>query len=1032
MIIGKWRFQVLCEGILRIEWAEDGQFNDKPTAISEKRPLPTTGLNIGKKGDKIIIFGGVFTIRLKMDAMPCGEHKGLIVEWERGGMAGVWHIGARSSNLGGWNRGLDCSGMGGRHPRLKDGLLSRAGWHLYDDSRTPLLDDGGNLRARPEGRRSDWYLFVYGNDFKAGLKDLGILMGQPPLPLSKMFGLWWSRWHPYSDAELRALVERFEAEGMPLSALVIDMDWHKPNAWCHWDWNTDLFPKPEKFIKWCHNRGILVTLNVHPQELLRSDSHFEPFCQQGGVKIKPSQAQISVNMADPRQKKAAVDLLIKPIHDMGVDFLWIDGDAAHTGPELFHQYWTNRVFFEAAAKARGGKRPVIFSRCGGWGSQRYPIGFSGDTLSDWGVLRHQIAFTASGGNIGFHYWSNDTGGFVGEHIPEDLYIRWFQFSAFSPILRMHCSHGEREPWAYGGQALLIARKFFKLRQRLFPYIYDAARECSEKNLPLCRPLYIEEANNPNSYHYPDEYYFGRDILCAPITEAQALCGGVRTVYFPQGIWHDIFTGEIFKGDAARRVAAPLSQMPIYARGGALIPMYSEIKPDTLEIHAYTGANGASEIYSDDGESAEYLSGNYAKLACSIKTGAKKISFKATPWSGQHAEKISKMGHVLQIHTPAKKQSFDLNIIQEGKEAIVHIPNKVNLSKQLLLDDLIRRARVCRVLEEMLGSPEHLLLSYQVMYCLPQSNPNSIKSFFKDRLEYFFEYNLIPANPSLEMLLQELIGVCIETRIGDAAAPDVLSLCTNIWASPSMDKGWEANIRWRVPPEWGSKNIAPLEGIILKAGEVAKSEIIIHSPKEINWLGKLEVGAEVALRKGKSEMTFYPQADMDLSGIREAWIIGPFDADKDCSAEPLIPSGGFDSSVEYKGKYGAVRWRHARIPIDGRDVWCNIPLFDMHKLLETRGGSESAYLYFRVEAARINRFNLVTRNDEPCRILINGKSGLVIESFWRTQQINLDKGTNEILIRTQRKWGDWDFGAAITSFANNGPAEGLCAPRLKVS
>ncbi|HRR31030.1 MAG TPA: hypothetical protein P5557_06975, partial [Candidatus Sumerlaeia bacterium] len=156
MIIGKWRFQVLGEGILRIEWAEDGQFNDKPTAIIEKRPLPTTGLNIGKKGDKIIISGGVFTIHLKMDAMPCGEHKGLIVEWERGGMAGMWHIGAGSSNLGGWNRGLDCSGMGGRHPRLKDGLLSRAGWHLYDDSRTPLLDDGGNLRARLEGRRSDW------------------------------------------------------------------------------------------------------------------------------------------------------------------------------------------------------------------------------------------------------------------------------------------------------------------------------------------------------------------------------------------------------------------------------------------------------------------------------------------------------------------------------------------------------------------------------------------------------------------------------------------------------------------------------------------------------------------------------------------------------------------------------------------------------------------------------------------------------------------------------------------------------------
>lgn len=1031
MIIGKWRFQILGGGILRIEWAEDGRFNDAPTAIVEQRPAPSEEFKSVKNGNKIVLSGGVFTIQMKEDALPCDKEKGLEVEWERGGMKGSWHPGAACSNLGGWNRGLDCSGMGGRHPRLKDGLLSRAGWHLYDDSRTPLLDDGDNLQARPKGRHADWYLFVYGNDFKAGLNDLGLLMGQPPLPPNEMFGLWWSRWHPYSENESKALVERFEKEGMPLSALVLDMDWHQPKGWCHWDWDRELFPNPERFIKWCHKRGIVVTLNVHPQELLRSDSHFEPFCHQAGVRVEPSQEKIFVNMADPRQRKAAEDLLIKPIHKMGVDFWWIDGDAAHTGPELFHQYWTNRVYFEAAAQARGGKRPVIFSRCGGWGSQRYPIGFSGDTISDWAVLRHQIGFTAAGGNIGFHYWSNDTGGFVGEHIPEDLYIRWFQFSALSPILRMHCSHGDREPWAYGAQALEIARKFFMLRWHIFPYIYTLARQCTEKNIPFCRPLYIEEPANPDSYHYPDEYYLGNDILCAPITEAQALCGGVRTVYFPQGIWHDMFTGEVFKGGTARRVAAPLSQMPLYARGGALIPMYSMTQEYTIEIHAYAGGNGSAEIYSDDGVSTEYLNGNFAKLTVSQKTDAEGIGIKASPWSGQFAEKVSGGEHILFIHTPDEILKFDMPEIKEGREAICHLPKKINFSGQLLRDDLKRRARVCRALEEMLGAPEHVLMTYQAMSCMPDTDTKFIQSFFNQRLDSYLEHDKKPLTPTLEALIQELIGVCIEIRVGDVGVLDSLPVSANIWTSSSMDKGWEAEIVWQIPAEWRAAKTQASKGIALKAGEPVRLETPICSPQGINPLGKVEFGAEVILRKGKDEIAFHPRAKMDLSGVREAWVIGPFNADEGDAVQPLISAGGFDAAAEFKGKYGTVGWHHARIPIDGRDIWCNMPLFDLHKIVDTHGGEESAYLFFRVAAERNNRYNLVTRNDEPCHIWINGKPRLTIESFWRTQHIELEKGMNEILIKTQRKWGDWDLGVAITSFANNGPAEGLSAPRLNV-
>jgi len=1031
-ICGLWRFLLISNGLLRIEWAEDGRFNDAPTAVVNSRLEASAPLTCKKDAKGFVINNDTFSIKLARDCSPFNNPSGLVVHWQRGGMHGVWRPGAIASNLGGYIRALDFCGTGIRHQRLKDGLLSRAGWFLFDDSLTPLLDASGNLTPCPAGRRVDWYLFVYGKDYASGLSDLMHLFGRPPLPPRKMFGFWWSRWHAYTEDEFKSLVHRFKEEGLSLSVLVLDMDWHK-DGWCNWDWDADFFPDPEKFISWCHREGLLLTLNVHPQELLRTDSHFETFCRRAGLRVAPEQDRIWINLADPRQKKAAEDLLIAPFHRMGVDVWWIDGDAAQLGAELSYQFWTNHVYFQAAVKSRGRRRPVIFSRCGGWGNQRYPIGFSGDTVSEWHVLRYQIPFTVSGGNIGFHYWSNDTGGFMGEHLPDDLYVRWFQFSALSPILRMHCSHGDREPWAYNTLALKTARRFYNLRQQLLPYLYSVAHECTDKNLPMCRPLYLSAPEDTCSYEHPEEYLLGRSLLCAPIFEQQVKGGGVRTVYFPEGLWWDFFTDDVFCGPAARRIASPLTRMPLYVRGGSLIPMLED-DAGALEIHAFAGSDGTAEFYDDDGETTDYERGGFARLDAQISFAGDSATFTANPWSGKFAKRASDRRHVLCVHTPVGLVRRELSELSRGKMVVKKVAlgagSEKALKRHLILSDLRRRLCVARALEELCGSDERILGQYSFLMSEEAADKKVLLSFFAKRLGELLKNSRPHATETHEMLLQELLGVHAEVRLADSGEPDFLLATARLWSAPTADKGWRADLRWSLPEDWRCGATSGIKRGDVIAGESIFSQVKIHTPASFNILGGAEFGAEVELEKGKRRLTFHPCATLDLAGIREAWVIGPFDGEGVGWERVREPEKGFDATAEYQGKHGPVRWRHVRIPIDGRDIWSNFPLFDMRKILDTRGGSEIAYLWFRVHAARKGRYNIIVKNDGRVSFWVNKKPQAQFESFIRSRQIDLEKGMNEILFKVQRTWGDWDFGVAIVSFANSGPPENLQAPSLK--
>ena len=328
--------------------------------------------------------------------------------------------------------------------------------------------------------------------------------------------------------------------------------------------------------------------------------------------VRPPE-RIWFDLSDQKQADIFMRDLHGPLMQQGVDLWWVDGGSGAVNmPGLNEQLWTNKVFYDYSQQLSG-KRAFILGRYGDWGSERYPGYFTGDTYSEWPVLAYEIAFAARGGNVLVPYVSHDIGGFHGAKIDFDLYARWLEFGTFSAILRMHSAHENpregnlRMPWVYGPPGIELMRKYFTLRTQLLPYLYTYAWLAHEESTPLLRPLYLEYPDLESAYRYPHEYFFGAQMLVAPVIAP----GGNHTVYLPPGQWRDFFTGKRYSGDASFTAHYAVDETPVFVREGAVIPEqaaseYSDQRPLAhLIVNVYGAANGAFELYEDDGSTLAY-------------------------------------------------------------------------------------------------------------------------------------------------------------------------------------------------------------------------------------------------------------------------------------------------------------------------------------------------------------------------------------------------------------------------------------------
>ena len=620
------RVTVLSESLFRVEKDVDKKFCDGATQTVWFRNMPAVDFTAEETDKELVVKTAKATVIVKEDidesVVQIGVKKVTV---------------GKIKNLPGAYRSLDrCDGdlyymsrdRGQFHITLEDGIVSADGVGMHDDTVSLILGQDGKLSPREDDDR-DIYLFAHGDDYRGALRDLFAISGRVPVIPRYAFGNWWSRYHAYTDKEYLHILDKLASRDIPLTVATIDMDWHwsttldrvkkiteqgkadsfhgGANGWTGYSWNTDLFPDYKSFLKKIQDRNLKITLNLHPADGVRYfEDMYEEMANAMGIDPK-TEEKVHFDFTSDDFINAYFKILHKPYEKDGVEFWWIDWQqGTKTAMSGLDPLWALN-HYHTLDNATDHK-PLILSRYCGIGSHRYPLGFSGDTFVTWKSLDYIPYFTAMGTNAGYTWWSHDIGGHMYGYKSDELYARYVQFGAFSPINRLHCSDSSimtKEPSVYMNGAGLIAEEFLRLRHRMIPYLYSASYETSENGQALIEPMYYVCPNEKDAYAAKGQYMFANQMIVAPVTKAGDKNGLVTTkVWLPEGRWTDIFTGDEYDGGQWVEMTRWMDTIPVLAKEGGFFLLdgrkhtnKSDV-PDLIEVMVFNG-NGEYTLHEDN-------------------------------------------------------------------------------------------------------------------------------------------------------------------------------------------------------------------------------------------------------------------------------------------------------------------------------------------------------------------------------------------------------------------------------------------------
>lgn len=521
-------------------------------------------------------------------------------------------------------------------------VISSEKYGVFFDNHFPAeiaVQDG--LAFHTEGGAMDYWLLLADNHRQI-VQDYTKITGRQPLPPRWGLGYIQSRFGYKSEEEARQIVNDMLAAGFPLDAIVLDLYWFgEIETMGNLDWDREKFPNPEEMVSDFQALGIETILITEPYVTKKTDN-YEFFAKQdffaetrnGEPYIIEDfwtgpAALLDIYELDTRNWLAA-NVYDKQM-DIGVHGWWSDlGEPQEAPDDLWYERGNSRAYYnpfslvwarlihETFEKEHPGLRTFNLLRSGYAGMQRYgAFPWTGDVGANYGGLQAQIPLMLQASINGLAYMHSDAGGFMGDVEPNpELFTRWLQFSAFTPVMRPHSNGNGHlpEPIFYADTIQAIIRDFANLRHELMPYNYTLAYENSMHGTPLARPLFFYDDSPLALFHANDEYFWGENFLVAPIlTEGSR----ERLVYFPKGSdWINFWTNELHRGGEQAYVKALLQQMPLFVRAGSFVPMslpyqtMSAYDTETLLVHYFLDANVSESqytMYNDDGALPEALS-----------------------------------------------------------------------------------------------------------------------------------------------------------------------------------------------------------------------------------------------------------------------------------------------------------------------------------------------------------------------------------------------------------------------------------------
>jgi alpha-glucosidase len=1066
---GNARFTVLTPWMIRMEWSPTGEFEDRASFAFVNRRLPVPEFKTATDDTWLTIDTGKLVLRYKKEGERFRKAN-LSITFKLNDREVVWRPRMKDTgNLLGTTRTLD--GVSGSCP-LEPGLLSRDGWTVVDDSNRILFDnsDWPWAAARKTKRAIDWYFFGYGHDYKQALADYTKVAGRIPLPPRYVFGTWWSRYWAYSDKELKELVKEFHEHDVPLDVLVIDMDWHL-DGWTGYTWNPEYFPDPDGFLKWVREQGLRSTLNLHPADGV--GKHEQAFPEMAkAMSLDPEKVdRVPFDCTDRKYMDAYFKFLHHPKEQQGIDFWWMDYQQAPTTriKGLDPLFWLNYLHWSDMERreAETKRRPILFSRWGGLGNHRYQIGFSGDTFCNWPSLAFQPYFTATAGNVAYALWSHDIGGHQPGAVDPELYARWIQFGAMSPVLRTHTTKNpkaERRIWEFPEPVFHAARAAFRLRYELIPYIYTMVRKGYDTALPLCRPLYYEWPEMDEAYSHPGEYLFGDDMLVSPVVEpADPLSGcAMVKVWLPPGEWTNWFTGRTYKGPCDARLLVLGSEIPVFVRSGAVIPTQPKMNRsgeqpvDPLILNIFPGESGQTRVYEDDGIGPGYKNNQCAWTPVSHKLVNGERYITIGPVEGSYPGMLTERQYEIRLWDTWPPQTVTVDGKTLSKKAganevgwkyrlptttVVRLPGsplgrKIEIVVAYSLDhsdDTILRSGLRGQFINLLGtslrapslraSPVHAP-AVDILEQSARGEKDALKAARDFQLAWFDAVSSLtkggsatttPASESLQGDLIRLLGLYYRVNVAaDHVAPGRLTATVELAPTLNLpalaglrgDVGLSAAEPWRIEGQdkW-------------KMQELAEDKPLI-AQTELASAGGLTTGvlkAEITVQKGDVQIEL-PIETTFLPSINAWWVIGPFDAAFEKALDtPLPVEEKIDLEAKYEGKdKKPVGWRQIKRPLTPNTNLADEFFVDFDDVFGGRVYQTVAYAFTYLHAPEDMDATLALGTDDGVLVLLNGKE------VWRVDEgraylskqdrvpVQLKKGVNTLLLKIKQGGGDWGF------------------------
>lgn len=622
----KYRITVLSDMLVRIEYNDQGIFEDRPTQTVLNRNFDTPKFVVKEDKKYIEIKTAYYTLFYSKDKTFSGGlfNPASMLKVSVNNSDKFWYYKhPEIRNYGAPSGTLTINSKNNKNDNLSKSLYSLDGFVTINDSESKVYNETGELVPR-ENKEIDIYVLVYLKDFQGALNNYFKLTGSPALIPRFALGNWWNKNEYYNDQSIKELITGFVKNDIPLSVLLLDKDWHKrvdvlkKHLQTGFTFNDELFKSPNAMINYLHSKGIRIGLSIAPQEgIYPIENNFEKIKEYIETDEK---GIVPFNMYSSKFIDVYLKLIIHPLDNINIDFYFIDYyDKGHIEELYMLKHYQ---FYDMMRNYQ--RRPMMLGYNANIAPHRYPVLYSGKTEVSWETLRAIPFHNSNAANMGVSWWCHDIGGYYKGIEDAELYTRFVQLGVFSPIMKFGADQGKyykREPWRWGIETYAIVKDYLRFRHRLIPYLYSEAYKYTEQGVPIIQPLYYKFPEMYDDLLYKDEYYFGGELFVSPIVKKKdsVMNRVIHKFYIPAGIWYDITTGKKFPGGKSYVSFFRDQDYPVFARSGAIIPMANidNIRnindtnpPASLEVDIYPGRSNTYRLYEDDGVSSLYKKGFY--------------------------------------------------------------------------------------------------------------------------------------------------------------------------------------------------------------------------------------------------------------------------------------------------------------------------------------------------------------------------------------------------------------------------------------